>query len=120
MNGEYQIEMPDDALLRDLMHVALHGGNGNDWPIPYTGANSHWNIESNIGILAYIYTDKEGDIEFMHRLVKDAAKKVFFIVDNLKVHHGKKVQKWLEKNKDSIEVFYIPSYSPDLNPDEYF
>ena len=38
MNGEYQIEMPDDALLRDLIHVALHGGNGNDWPIPYTGA----------------------------------------------------------------------------------
>ena len=58
-------------------------------------------------------------IEFMRRLVKDAAKKVFFIVDNLKVHHGKKVQEWLEKSKDSIEVFYIPAYSPDLNPDEY-
>ncbi len=61
MNGEYQIEMPDDALLRDLMHVALHGGNGNDWPIPYTGANSHWIIESNIGNLAHIYTDNEGE-----------------------------------------------------------
>ena len=61
MNGEYQIEMPDDALLRDLMHVALHGGNGNDWPIPYTGADSHWVIESNIGNLAHIYTDNEGE-----------------------------------------------------------
>ena len=59
MNGEYQIEMPDDALLHDLMHVALHGGNGNDWPIPYTGADSHWIIESNIGNLAHIYTDNE-------------------------------------------------------------
>ena len=60
LNGEYRIEMPDDALLRDLMHVTLHGGNGNDWPIPYTGADSHWIIESNIGNLAHIYTDNEG------------------------------------------------------------
>ncbi len=60
-NGEYHIEMPDDALLRDLMYVALHGGNGNDWPIPYTGADRHWIIESNIGNLAHIYTDKEGE-----------------------------------------------------------
>ena len=61
MNGVYQIEMPDDALLRDLMHITLHGGNGNAWPIPYTGADSHWIIESNIGNLAHIYTDNEGE-----------------------------------------------------------
>ena len=61
MNGEYQIEMPADALLRDLIYVALHGGHGNDWPIPYTGADSHWVIESNIGNLAHIYTDNEGE-----------------------------------------------------------
>ena len=53
------MKLPDDALLRDLIHVSLHGGNGNDWPIPYTGANSHWIIESNIGNLAHIYTDNE-------------------------------------------------------------
>lgn len=58
-------------------------------------------------------------IEFMKRLVKDARRKVFFIVDNLKVHHGKLVKAWLEENKDKIEVFYTPTYSPDLNPDEY-
>ncbi len=28
-------------------------------------------------------------------------------------------REWLEKNKDRIEVFYLPSYSPELNPDEY-
>ena len=61
MNGKYTIEMPDDALLRDLMHVALHGGNGNDWPSPYTGADSHWIIESDIGNLAHIYTDNAGE-----------------------------------------------------------
>jgi transposase len=58
-------------------------------------------------------------IEFMGRLVHDAQHKVFFIVDNLKVHHGKMVQAWLKNHKDKIEVFYLPSYSPELNPDEY-
>jgi transposase len=44
---------------------------------------------------------------------------VFLILDNLKVHHSELVRKWLEKHKDKIEVFYLPSYSPELNPDEY-
>lgn len=58
-------------------------------------------------------------IKFMQRLVKDAGRKVFLILDNLRVHHGKLVQKWLEENTEKIEVFYLPSYSPELNPDEY-
>lgn len=58
-------------------------------------------------------------ISFMRRLIKDAGRKVFLILDNLKVHHSELVRKWLEKHKDKIEVFYLPSYSPELNPDEY-
>jgi transposase len=58
-------------------------------------------------------------IKFMRRLTKDAGRKVFLILDNLRVHHSALVKKWLEKYKDKIEVFYLPSYSPELNPDEY-
>lgn len=58
-------------------------------------------------------------IEFMKRLVKDAGHKVILILDNLRVHHYKPVKQWLEKNRDKIEVFYLPAYSPELNPDEY-
>jgi transposase len=58
-------------------------------------------------------------INFMKRLIKDAKRKVILILDNLRVHHAKIVKKWLEKNKDKIEVFYLPAYSPELNPDEY-
>jgi len=58
-------------------------------------------------------------IDFMKRLIKDAGRKVFLIFDNLRVHHGKIVQAWLAENKDKIEVFFLPSYSPELNPDEY-
>jgi transposase len=58
-------------------------------------------------------------ITFMKRLIKDAGRKAYFILDNLKVHHSKKVTEWIESNREKIEVFYLPSYSPELNPDEY-
>ena len=56
--------------------------------------------------------------EFMKRLVRDTRGKVFLIVDNLRVHHAKCNQAWLKKNAKRIELFYLPSYSPDLNPVE--
>ena len=57
-------------------------------------------------------------IAFLEALVKDAGKKVFLILDNLRVHHSKPVKAWLAEHTDKIEVFYLPSYSPELNPDE--
>ena len=57
-------------------------------------------------------------IEFLAALIKDADRKVFLILDNLRVHHSKLVKAWLSDKKEKIEVFYLPSYSPELNPDE--
>jgi transposase len=58
-------------------------------------------------------------IRFLRQLIRDADRKVFLIVDNLRVHKGKKVREWIEANRDRIEVFYLPPYAPELNPDEY-
>jgi len=57
-------------------------------------------------------------IEFLEALIKDAGKKVFLILDNLRVHHSKPVKAWLAERVKQIEVFYLPSYSPELNPEE--
>lgn len=57
--------------------------------------------------------------QFMEQLIKTSEKKIFLILDNLRVHHSKIIKEWLEENKDKIEVFYLPSYSPEKNPDEY-
>jgi hypothetical protein len=57
-------------------------------------------------------------IDFLKRLVRDAGRKVYLILDNLRVHHSKPVKAWLAEHKHEIEVFYLPSYSPELNPDE--
>ena len=60
-------------------------------------------------------------IKFLKRLIKDAKRKVFLILDNLRVHHAIMVREWLDEKqiRELIEVFYLPSYSPELNPDEY-
>ena len=58
-------------------------------------------------------------IKFLERLIKDPGRKVFLIVDNLKVHHSAPVKAWLLAHTAQIEVFHLPSYSPERNPDEY-
>ncbi len=58
-------------------------------------------------------------IDFCKRLIQSAKRKVYLILDNLRVHHAKVFKARLEERKDKIEVFYLPSYSPELNPDEY-
>jgi transposase len=58
-------------------------------------------------------------IEFMEQLIKNKTKKSFLILDNLRVHHSKKVNQWVKENNEKIELFHLPAYSPEKNPDEY-
>ena len=57
-------------------------------------------------------------LRFLSRLVRDADQKVFLVLDRLPVHRSAKVRAWLVGRETEIEVFYLPSYSPELNPDE--
>lgn len=58
-------------------------------------------------------------IDFMQRVIDSNDKKVYLIVDNLRVHHAKLVKAWIEEHKEQISIFYLPPYSPEFNPDEY-
>ncbi|GHU05183.1 hypothetical protein AGMMS49960_21540 [Betaproteobacteria bacterium] len=57
-------------------------------------------------------------IEFFESLIRDTDRKVFLILDNLGVHHCKPVKAWLAEHTGQMELFYLPSYSPELNPEE--
>ena len=79
---------------------------------------------SNRGELRFLlYSEainSERLIGFMEALIKTAAgKKVYFILDNLRVHHSKQVSQWVDDHKDEIALFHLPPYSPEYNPDEY-
>ena len=57
-------------------------------------------------------------IDFLQRLIRDAKRKVFLILDRLPVHRAAVVREWLARHKRQIEVSYLPAYSLELNPDE--
>jgi transposase len=56
---------------------------------------------------------------FLGRLLRSTTGKVFLIVDRLRAHLTPAVQAWVAAHQDRIEVFYLPRYAPELNPDEY-
>ena len=57
-------------------------------------------------------------LEFLQRLVRQNPGKVFLIIDRHPVHRARKVKTWVEENAHKIEIFFMPGYSPELNPDE--
>jgi transposase len=58
-------------------------------------------------------------IKFLNQLIKDNKRKILLILENLRVHHSKIVKAWVKENKEHIELYFLPSYSPEKNPDEY-
>jgi transposase len=58
-------------------------------------------------------------ILFLKHLIKNSPKKIFLILDNLRVHHSNLVKNWVKENQEKIALFFLPAYSPEKNPDEY-
>jgi transposase len=57
-------------------------------------------------------------IEFIKRLIQGVDRMVFLIVDGHPAHKAKKVSRFVESVKDRFRLFFLPPYSPELNPDE--
>jgi transposase len=77
---------------------------------------------SNRGALRWMVVDGAVNatalLRFLQRLIRDAKRKVLLILDRLQVHRAARVRDWLAEHRAKIEVFYLPAYSPELNPDE--
>jgi len=57
-------------------------------------------------------------IDFLRRLIKHNKQKVFLIVDGHPVHRSRQVKRWVHRHRKRIRMFFLPGYSPQLNPDE--
>jgi transposase len=93
--------------------------------IPGTGQRFRCNMISaitNQGRLNFmVFKDRfDSDVflEFLRRLLRQIQRKVFLIIDGHPVHHARKVKNWIQKHDHRISLFYLPGYSPELNPDE--
>lgn len=58
--------------------------------------------------------------DYIKMLSKRAGKNknIFVILDNARYHHAVMLKPWLKKMKNRINLFFLPAYSPDLNPIE--
>lgn len=57
-------------------------------------------------------------IEFLKRLMHGQRRPVYLIVDGHPSHRSKKVKAYLESLRNKLRLFFLPPYSPELNPDE--
>ena len=57
--------------------------------------------------------------EYLDRLIHDIKGQIFLIADRAGYHTSKETRKWVDEHRNRIEIFFLPSYSPDLNPDEW-
>ena len=56
---------------------------------------------------------------FLGKLIEGAGRKILLIADQLRAHKTPEVLAWLKEHQEQIEVFYLPTYSPEMNPVEY-
>jgi len=102
-----------------------YGRRGQTPIIPGTGQRFGCNMISaitNQGQLNFMVFKEHFTVEifliYLNRLIKQAKRKVFLIVDRHPVHRANKVKYWIEDHQDSMRLFFLPGYSPELNPDE--
>ena len=78
---------------------------------------------SNKGHLQFMIIDGRFNSEifqtFLQQMIKYSREKIYFVTDGHPAHKTKKLNEWLLDNKNRIEVFFLPPYSPELNPQEY-
>jgi len=122
-----EIYWGDEMGLRsDHQAGTSYGVRGQTPVIPGTGKRFGCNMISTVtnrGNLAFMVFKERFTsvvmIQFQRRLIRQAKRKVFLIVARHPVHLAVKVRRWVKRHAQAIELFYLPGYSPELNPDEY-
>lgn len=122
-----EIHWADEMGMRsDHQAGRSYGRRGRTPVIPGTGRRFSCNMMSTVtnrGRLAFmVFQDRfTGPVclRFLRRLVRHSGRKVFLIWDRHPVHRSAAVRRWLDANHRCIRMFFLPGYSPELNPDEY-
>ena len=122
-----KIYFADEAHSRTDHHV------GTTWaPVGQTPVAEHIGAREGIGMISAIsmrgemhwmvYSESMNSAlftDYLGYLIEDVEDRIFLIVDRAPYHTSQETALWLMDHKDRIELFFLPSYSPDLNPDEW-
>ena len=116
----------DEAGVRSDAHSGTTWAPKGRTPIvSTTGARFGLNVISAVnrrGALRFMCVEGKVNadvfIEYLGRLVESAGHPVYLVVDGHPTHKAAKTRKFVESTKGRLKLFFLPGYSPDLNPDE--
>jgi len=116
----------DEASIRSDYHSGTTWAPKGETPVVRTtGARFKINMLSAVsgrGDFRFMLTEKgytaDVFIEFLKRLIAGAEGPTFLILDGHPVHRSAKVRRFVESTEGKLELYYLPGYSPELNPDE--
>ena len=120
------IYFEDEAGIRSDFHAGTTWAEKGQTPVvKVTGARFSTNMISAIstrGNLRFIVNQGTvtADVlcDFLKRLMHNAQQPIFLIWDGHPTHKSKKVHECIESFEGKLEVYFLPSYSPELNPTE--
>jgi len=96
----------------DRFKVSIFGAMGMNGQL-ITLENETFNAETfRLFLLKLLYEAELGKKD------NGKKKKILMVLDNARYHHAKILQPWLNEVSDLLELFFLPPYSPDLNPIE--
>jgi len=122
-----EIHWGDEMGMRsDHQSGTSYGLRGRTPVIPGTGQRFRCNMISSLtnrGRLSFMVFKERFRVgvflKFLRRLVKQSGRLLYLIIDGHPVHKAAKVKKWAIEHQHEIRLFYLPAYSPELNPDEF-
>jgi transposase len=120
------IYFADESGIRSDHHAGTTWAQVGQTPVvKATGARYGLNMLSAVNALGHFrFMTVEGRVnasvfrDFLKRLITGMERKIFLIVDGHPAHKARLVSRFVEDNADAIELFFLPPYAPELNPDE--
>lgn len=121
-----EIHWGDEMGLRSDHQAGRSWGRRGQTPvIPGTGRRFGCNMISTItnrGRLCFMVFKERFNarvfIRFLKRLLRQVGRKVVLIVDEHPAHKARETTRWLKGQGEQIQLYFLPPYSPELNPDE--
>jgi transposase len=116
----------DEAGVRSDYHAGTTwGAKGKTPVVPRTGSRSSVNMLSAVsarGELRFMLVKGRVNgavfAEFLRRLMHNAERPVFLILDGHSLHRSRPVRDFVASQEGKLRLFFLPPYSPELNPDE--
>ena len=122
-----------DIAFEDEAGVGMSTHSGCTWgevghtpKVLATNKRGGYNVLSTVtaqGVMNYSISEGSIDsfryIKFLKQLINGRDKPIIIIADRASFHKSKEVRKFVRANRERIRIYFLPKYSPELNPDEH-